>query len=94
MPGLYVVTKKKRPDIIATREMLNSSGVCRKCGLPYTWKVGHLRNYEHPQNLEQQEISRAFWLFMEYQQQHIGPCCAKPEHRNFIAKHAGMAFYA
>lgn len=91
--GLYICTKKKRPDLILPRAALTNATICRKCGKPYSWKVQAMRQFEKPSTDEQDLSTRAAALWEEYRQRGIGPCCAHPEHRNFIARHAGLVVY-
>lgn len=92
--GLYICTKKKRPDLILPRnELINRQASCRVCGKPYSWRVQLMRQFEKPGTEEEDNYTRACALWQEYRSQEIGPCCAKPEHRNFISRHAGCVVY-
>lgn len=93
MSGLYICTKRKRPDLIYPKSILINRDVCRRCGEPYSWQIGQGRQYENPTSEEQDNRTRAAALFAEYRKRGIGPCCANPEHRNFISQHSGMVIY-
>jgi len=93
MPGIFICTKKKRPDLILPKAALTNANICRKCGKPYEWKVQSMHQKERPTTEREDNRTRAAALWMEYRQKGIGPCCAHPEHRNFIARYAGLVVY-
>ena len=87
LPKHYDTRQAKKP------ELSNVNNYCRKCGKPYSWKVSFLRQFKKPQSEDEDNRTRAMVLFAEYRDKGIGPCCAKPEHRNFISRYCGAVTY-
>lgn len=86
LPKHYSTRMAKKPE-------LSNVDRCSKCGQTYSWKVGYLRQFEKPKTEEEDNRTRAMALFAEYRTKGIGPCCAKPEHRNFISRYCGGVTY-
>ena len=93
MGSLYVISKPRRPDYIFPCSFLTNTGICRKCGQPYSWTVQFLRQYGQPQTEVEDRETRATALFLEYRRDGIGHCCAEPEHRHYISQNLGMVVY-
>jgi hypothetical protein len=91
--GPLIIVKQPHTPRIVPKEELHSWGRCSVCQKPYDWNVMDLTEWWEDDGLEQEEKTRAFSLYKHYREKGIGPCCAKPADRTFIARWAGAVVY-
>ena len=65
---------------------------CKVCGKMWKYHIGEVGTERVIDDASDNQ-ARAVSLFKQYRDRGVGPCCMKPEHRLFIAKHARFVMY-
>ena len=89
--GPIIIVREQRDYTLNGREHVFLDR-CKRCGKLWRYTVGEM-GADRVINDATDNQARAVSLFKQYRDRGIGPCCMKPDHRLFIAKHARFVMY-